>query len=289
MRKSWLVLLSMMIVAALFIVGCGDDDECPTPTTPTTPPVPATFTNGEMYIYDGTGLYFYNYVYVHGGASVNIDSIIVDTVSTVVNPSYYWNYADPYWYSDYYENEDPSAYASGDDVTVSMYGSGLSSSCNVSLLHYEDDATTVISPEYNANVDTGSTVEVVWDKVDNAEYYAIYTELTWDSAGTTITSYDYTSTEDTTYTVPVHFTDTTVDYFYCYVMPTCGPDPNSYTGNWAGNLTTGVLYSRADYDYTLVWVTPSGGSARKMSGQETLAVPQITSWEIIKGVYGLSR
>jgi len=283
LRKNCLIFLAMVVLAALFIVGCGDDDDATTPT------VPATFTNGETYLNDNYGLYFYVYTYVYGGGYPEIDSIKVDTISTVVYSSYYWNYADPYWYSDFYEYEDPSAYESGDNITVSMYGSGLSSSCNISLLHYSDDETEIISPEYGAYVDRDASVDVVWHQVDNAEYYAIYTEIRYDSSGTWTYDYDYTYTLDTTYTMPARFTDSTVDYFYFYVMPTCGPDPSSYTGNWTGDLTTGVLYSHADYDYTRIYVsTPPPPKVNPISKEDDIT-PNKTPREIIEGLYGMNR
>ncbi len=278
----------MVVLAMIFVVGCGDDDdECP--TCPTTTVVPATFTNGEVYLQDGSGLYYYTYTYNHGGNSLDMDSIKVDTMSSPVYASYYWNYADPYWYSDFYENEDPSAYDSGDTITVSMYGGGLASTCNIPLLHYSDDEGNITSPSYGTTVSEGATVEAVWNRVDNAEYYAIYTDVYYDSSGTMRNEYNYTFTHDTSYTCPARLTDTTVSYFYCYVMPTTGPDPRTSTGNWTGNLTTGVLYSHGDYDYTRVYVEETPPGVGKATSKENDIAPKVTAWEIIQGVYGLNR
>ena len=66
------------------------------------------------------------------------------------------------------------------------------------MLDSDDDEANVISPEYDTYVDTGATVEIVWNQVDNAEYYAIYTEMRYDSSGTMTYEYDYTFTFDTT-------------------------------------------------------------------------------------------
>jgi len=290
LHKNWFLIMAMIILAALFFVGCGDD--CDENENVVAPTVPATFTNGEIYTYDGNGLYFYIYTYVHGGANPGIDSILVDTMKTNINASYYWNYADPYWYSDYYENSDNSTYESGDNVIISMYGAGRSSSCNISLLDYYDDEANIISPSYGTYVDTGATVEIVWNNINNAEYYAIHTELRYDSSGTMAYEEDYTFTYDTTYTLSERFTDTTVEYFYFYVLPTCGPNPESYQGNWTGTFTTGNRYSYGDYDYTMVYVSvssdPSLMKAVSTSKEDDVA-PYKTPREIIQGVYGLDR
>jgi len=283
--KKWFIFLALVVLATTFVVGCSDDDDDAVTST-----VPATFTNGEIYIDDSYGVYFYVYTFVHGSGYPEVDSIKIDTMYADVYSSYYWNYADPYWYCDFYEDEDPSAYESGDNITVSMYGSGRSSSCNITLLDYDDDETEVISPSYGTYVDTGATVEVVWNEIDNAEYYAIYMERRYDSSGSMEYDETYTFTYDTTFTVPERYTDSTVDYFYFYVMPTCGPDPTSYTGNWTGDLTTGVLYSRADYDYTRVYVT-AGGPPPKVNpmGKEDDPASDKSPREIIQGLYGLNR
>jgi len=286
MRKNWLVLLAMIVLAAIFFVGCGDDDE-----TITEAVTPATFTNGDIYIDNSYyGLYFYIYTFVHGGANPTMDSLKVDTMLAGVSISYYWNYADPYWYFEYYENDTPSDYESGDDITITMYGSGRSSACTISLLDYSDDQTSIISPDYNETVDTNSTVEIVWEDVDNAEFYALYLERRWDSSGTYVYEYTYTYSDDTTFTMPARFTDTTVDYFYVYVQPTCGPNPQSYSGNWTGTLTTGVLYSYAEYDYLRVYVEPEGppppAKVNRISKEDDVA-PSITPREIMQGLYGL--
>ena len=280
LRKNWLLILAMVILATLCIVGCGDDDDGVVTPTVT---APATFTNGEIYTYDGNGLYFYIYTFTHGGNFPEIDSIIVDTMPAIVNSSYYWNYADPYWYSEYYEGEDPSDYESGDNVTISMYGVGRSSSCNISILDYNDDAANIISPEYGSNVDPDATVEIVWNQVENAEYYAIYTERRYDSSGTMTSEYVFTYTLDTTYTMPERFTETTVDYFYCYVLPTCGPDPSTNSGNWTGSFTTGVLYSYGNYDYAYIYVSSS--SKANSTSKENGVAPDITPREIIQGLF----
>ena len=254
MRKLWLILLSLMLLTTLLFVGCGDDDD--DPATPTTSVTPATFTNGETYIYDGDGLYFSIYAFVHGGATTNVDSVKIGTASALPISSDYWNYADPYWECEWSEDADPSAYESGDNITISMYGDGKSSSCDITLLDYYGDQAEIISPVNNSTAEIGDTVEAVWAAVDNAEYYAIHIERRWDSSGTTVWAYDYANTRDTTYTLPEHLTESTVDYFYFYVMPVCGPDPTSYTGNWTGSLTTGVLYSHAADDNVLVYIGP---------------------------------
>ncbi len=286
MYKRWSVLLVMVILASLFIVGCSDDDD---DTITSSITVPATFTNGEVYLYDGNGLYFYTYTYVHGGDNPGLDSIKVDTMSTVVYSSYYWNYADPYWYSDYYENADPSAYSSGDNITVSMYGGGRSSSCDITLLHYDDDATSIVSPSTDTTVDVGSSVALVWDKIDDAEYYAIYTAMRWDSSGTDVWKYDYTSTTDTTFTLSGDYTAATTSQTSFYVMPTSGPNPNSYAGNWTGTFTTGVLYSHADYTYVTVNVSSTKAAKISTLIDEEIRARDITAWDIIQGVYGLNR
>lgn len=284
MSTKWLMIMGMILLAAMFMVGCGDDEE----DTITEAVTPATFTNGEIYINnDDNGLYLYTYTFVHGGANPTIDSLKVDTMLADVNLSYYWYYPDPYWYIEYYEDQSPSDYESGDEITVRMYGSGRSSSCTISLLDYYEDETDIISPDYNEIVDTNTTVEIVWEKIDNAEFYALYMNRYWDSLGTWVYEDIYTYTYDTTYTVPARFTDTTVDYFYVYVQPTCGPNPQSYTGNWTGTLTTGVLYSYTDYDYTRVNVEAvDPGKANRIANENDI-VPSITPREIIQGVYGL--
>jgi len=285
MRNKWWIFLAMVFLAAVCVVGCGDDDDDDIVGST----APATFTNGEVYIYDSDGLYYYTYTFIHGGADAVVDSIKVDTMTSVVYASYYWNYADPYWYSDFTEGEDPSAYESGDNITVSMYGGGLSSTCNISLLDYDDDAAEMISPAYGSYVDTGATVEATWYKIDNAEYYAVYVERYYDSSGTMTYDYYYTSTRDTTYTLPSRYTDTEVDYFYFYAMPVCGPNPSSYTGNWTGNLTTGVLYSYGEYDYTRVYVSADPPSKKLEAGNETDEAARITPREIMKEIYGVNR
>ncbi|MDZ7860325.1 MAG: hypothetical protein U5O15_06615 [Candidatus Krumholzibacteriota bacterium] len=279
MLKNRLVFLVLVVMAALFIVGCGDDDEVAGPTSG-----PATFTNGEIYTYSGNGLYFGVYMHVQGGGYPDIDSIKVDTALVDVDESYWWSYADPYWYAYYYEGKDPSDYESGDSVRVSMYGSGLSSSCNIKILDYDDDEPEIITPASGTTVDTSATVKVVWNKVENAEYYAIRTELytgSWE--------YNNTYTRDTTYTVPAEFTGENVDYFYVYVLSTCGPDPANYNGNWTGELTNGYLYSHSGYDYTRVYVDPTVTAKVKSVGKEDDAAPNVTPREIIQGLYGLNR
>ena len=166
MRNRLPVLLIVMVLATLCVAGCGDDnDETVAPTVT----MPATFTNGEIYTSEPNGLYLYVYTYVHGGGYPDIDSLKVGDLSADVNSSYYWNYADPYWYMTIYEDKDPSDYESGDEVVVSMYGSGRSSTCKITLLDYDDDEPEIISPASGTSVDEVASVEIVWNKIDLTE------------------------------------------------------------------------------------------------------------------------
>jgi len=88
--------------------------------------------------------------------------------------------------------------------------------------------------------------------------------------------------------MPAKYTDSTVDYLNAYVQPTCGPNPRSYSGNWTGDLTTGVLYSYADYDNTRVYVEAGVGKANPIAREDDDA-PSIARGEIVRRVYGLDR
>jgi hypothetical protein len=229
------------------------------------------------------------HIYRFAGIMPNIDSVQVG--DSMVNPSdisydYYYDYGDNYW--DIYFDEDGDAstymYESGDIATFTVWGDGMTATCNLKLLNYYDDEIDSILPGYNADtLAIGESVICQWTGSGNADYYNVLVEVVDYVDGSNIWYYRYYNTTDTFFTVTPEMMTDSVSHIWVTAIPVTGPDPVTGASNWTGNYITGRLYSYAGYDYTRIqgWNSPAPALKVSVDAVDEQR-PRKTREEIIK-------
>ena len=245
----------LLILTCLFWVGCGEDEECPSCPDTTVPP-PA-WINGELNLYFGQTQLDLD-IFQHGGAYVKIDSVRVGDSACPIDTGYWWNESDPHWDVDFDESGDEYMYKSGDRATVQVFGGDLVATCHLVVLDERDDELLWVEPSLGASYSPGEDITCVWHNLTPAEWYGIEVKIRRDLEGEFVWENSYYYTFDTTFALTTEMLGDSIDYFYVYVLPTTGPDPSSTSGNWAGDLAEGKLYSSGRYDYTRIYIRTPG-------------------------------
>ncbi len=302
MSKS-IFTIGFIFLSLLLAVGCGDDTECPNcPTDVDTVTITETLTDTltdtlevpqeflawvDAHIQLGPEFCIEGYVYANAGANPFIDSLTVgDSVIRDIEADYFWHESDPYFNIDECEDGSEPQYVSGDVGVVRIYGSGLSSECQLVLLDYYDDWAEIIIPDDgDTTIDyNGVGFTCYWTPIEHAEWYGVELNYRLDSSGVRIYRDIYTYTYDTSYTVADTIDGFRVDYVYLYALPTTGPDPETGFSNWTGELATGKLYSTGDYAWADIYFE-NPPTAFKLPAVSEKRVPDKTPKEIIRAVY----
>jgi len=164
-----LIILASIFIAALFIgIGCSDDDDdcpaCPDQISYKGWADGVIYLDPETYMYDMR-------VHRFGGVMPNIDSVMVGDSMVEqddIDYDYFYDYGDNYWEIYFDEDGDSTTYMyeSGDVATITVWGDGMTATCNLKLLDYDDDEIdSMITPAYNADtLAAGDSVTCTWVK-----------------------------------------------------------------------------------------------------------------------------
>ena len=288
MRIAFVWLATLFLMTGLLIVGCSDDDECPACPESSSA---SGFVTGSIYLDPGAYL-DYLWVYGQGAVPPNIDSVKVgDSLieQDDIDYDYEEDYHDSFWEIYFYEDGDNYMYEHGDMATVTIWGEGQSSTAQVIVLDDDMAEALVTSPEYDADtISSGESVDVYWNSVEYAQYYAIFVEVRDVVNDNTTWYYKFDYAIDTTYTVTPDMLTDSVYYFYVNVTPFTGPDPRTGQSNWSGDWLDGTLYSFGESDWVRIygWRLPPLKAGRENGPEER---PRLTPPEIIDQVYRKAR
>jgi hypothetical protein len=227
-----------LLATAIFVSGCSDDDNA------------AGLAGGEETLVIGQVLVrpyidFSIDIFPVYGQGNQIDSIRFGDSTCEIYPSYYYNFfGTEYLYTaTYYKRSDSLRYHSGSEVPITFFDNAQRSVVDVRLLHFEDDTLKYLLPpeEYAAN--RGETVEFVWSRVPNADWYGLLWWYEFDSSETYAYRDSIIWTTDTSIVVDGSIL-THNGRIQVWGSSMAGPIPGS-TPNVSGLKITGSIYSRS--------------------------------------------
>ncbi|MCD6249252.1 MAG: hypothetical protein J7J98_02815 [candidate division Zixibacteria bacterium] len=236
MKRHILVAMTFCL-ALILVVGCSDDDECP--TCPAF--VQKLIVYGQTTV-DGSDLYLYTYVFDVDGDVPEVDSVKIDGNLCQTQTAYE---AVPIFVAGH---EGPAgSLASGDNVSITIYAPTGSGTATVKLLDDDNDAPVGFNHPTDSPYDTvaiGDSIVVSWSPVANADWYGVYRSYSYDSSGTHAYWSEQTWQTTTSITVPASSVSYN-GYYYFSVMPSTGPRPDQ-AGNVSGSVVKGTINSMSD-------------------------------------------
>lgn len=277
MRKTLILIMIFIAIGPFLVMGCSDNDDNNTVVSSD---------NATLYIDGVAGFdqksFLHMSIYPRGGAVPQITEVrfgdSLCDVATVNNTGI----ADPMFLVDFNEDAASSMYSDGAQAEVIVSSGGRTSQCFLRLLGPTNQAT-ISSPSGDTAVLAGSDINVDWNDVDSTDWYAVRKTKVWDSSNVTVTTTQYLFTYISEFQIPNTEVTSVVHFFDVQIVPVTGPSPENTTGNWAGNLAHGKLYSYGLDDQVRVAIT--GATADKSipwpKSNSELANPR----EIIKGTY----
>jgi len=266
MKKTLILALLLLLMLSL-LIGCSDDDD-PIAVADTTYIIGQAYLNPDPYFYAD---------FIRGSENeTKIDSVLIGDISVPVYDSYWYVYADNNYYYTHYDAEDNSlGWSSGDTIDIHFYKGADVAHCYVKILE-NSDYPQYITPATNDTIALGDPLELIWNNVENAEWYGIGIYYYQDSAGTEISKRIYGYTTDTAYTLP-GTSITENGYFNIYVESVTGPLPSAR--NIMTNTMTGVMHSSSSSQYMRTYA--GTGSTNPIMVQEN---PDDISREILKNI-----
>ncbi len=251
-----ILILTTLLLVALFAIACEDD------SIPLTSTTPGLFADGLITLGPRLGLSMR--VRPYGGAPYpEMDSATIADTTCSINRSQYWGPADYVCFVGFNQlSGTEPIYTRGDTAIVTVYSGARSGSCSIRLLDQNDDACSIIVSASDTAVTGGSEVGVVWNNVALAEWYAIDIERRHDSTGKIMDEYIYDFSKDTAYTVSTSLTDPGTYSLYITVIPMTGPDPSAARGNFDSDLVAGWLYSYGMSDQLYIRISDYGASSK---------------------------
>ena len=90
----------------------------------------------------------------------------------------------------YYAPDEPVRFGSGDTASVTIFGDHGPTAFDVKLLALPDDSVTLVASASDSQVAVGEAVDLVWNRVPNADWYGITYALWFDSGGHSYVVYD---------------------------------------------------------------------------------------------------
>ena len=286
MQKIFLVVLSMGLILMLAFVGCDDDDS----TSPVSVTVPLGHATGGLLLSSGATIMPQLEIKGNGAVAPDLDSVKVG--DSLVSRST-WGlmsvspYVDAHWIIFYDETGAPSTYMyrHGDTATVSVWGQGRSSTCDVKILDPSLANITEIDPLVRADtIAVGEADTVYWNTVEHADYYAIMMAWRIQTGGSSMYTFSYSYAIDTSFVVTGDMHLDSLLEFDVVVTPFTGPDPRTGRTNWNGTLLDGVMYSFGQYGSTTIVMEPLG-PILKTSTPVSSGRPEYSANDIVAEVY----
>jgi len=274
MRYISLLLGILLIAAVLVIQGCGDDDD-----DVTAPVTPAAYIDGTIYMNQMCVSDLY--IFGRGGLNPYLDSVKIGDSLCYIDSSYWHCLGDPYYYVNFSDDAAPQMYEVGDVASIVFYGRGRASTASVKLLDYANDEIYFVSPDYGEVVPQGVPIQFVWHQVDNAEWYGIYYEYSFESGSGSVYHKEYAYAYDTTYTFAGDLFNSQLDYVSILVIPCAGPNPAGTSGNITGDYAMGRILSYGNGSERSVY----GEGDRKDFTSPDIDPPVVTAREIISKLF----
>lgn len=240
------LLLAGCLILPLLLSGCDEDGEKPLL------PLPPDYLIIGMAVLQ-PGVYFSGNIYPIEGRANDIDTVLFGDSTCTVGKSGGWVEGNGFSYGFTYQNfADSARFHSGDTVDI-LFARRTSEKAPVSLklVLYPQDSIQLIAPAQNSSVPLDSNVEIVWHKIDHADWYSVYYIYDTSSvfAVPTIQVYDYAT--DTSYIVPGSALPANGE-FRIFVSAVTGPIPGS-PGNVHSSSMTGAIYSWAEPPVRYGW------------------------------------
>ena len=242
MRKSLLIFGLLLFIWSLILTGCSDDDECA--LCPELAQKGIVLGGIEL---QGSGIYCWVYVVGSDGFLPDVDSVKFEGNDMELQIGYGEGGAVVYCF---YEGSS-AGYSSGDDVSIYYFTPAGTCSTTVAMLYDPDDEPEIIdwATSYpNDTVALGEDIEVHWHPVDNAEWYHLEFDYSFDSLGSHAYRDIEAFTTDTTFTIPGSESPYN-GYYYLYITPVNGPRPDATEGNVMGTALNGIVTSIVYYNF----------------------------------------
>ena len=246
MKKTIFQLCILSLVVVAVFISCSDDDD----------DAIVSQAIAQGYIIGYVNLYpdfeFYVDIMPMGSSILDIDSVKIDSDKAEYRKDSYWNvYGDGNYQWAEIENDSTNTYTAGDTVEVDFYNNGSSTTVTLKLIDYYT-SPAFIFPVQNDTIPLSTSFDAVWSSVPEAEWYGVYEYYYKDSSGTSVTSYKYYSTTDTTLTFSA--SQNIYDgYYYLYVMAVSGPKADDAV-NLNGASLVGKMHSYTTTDYRQIYL-----------------------------------
>jgi hypothetical protein len=138
------------------------------------------------------------------------------------------------------------------------------------------------------NADTiavGASDTIYWNRVDQADYYAITIPFLTSYQGSSLWRYRYEYAIDTFFVVTGAMHPDSTLLYDVGVTPFCGPDPRTGRSNWTGNFLAGTVYSIGGFTHTRIHISqPILGAGHALSST-TEDRPEVTPSEMVANLY----
>jgi len=177
--------------------------------------------------------------------------IFADSLCEIIK-AYYFVYGNNYSYhAVYFNTADSNRYISGDTALVTFYEGPVDdmtiTNVAVKLLDIDNDKPVFLIPEGDTTIDRGDSLNIVWQKVENADWYGVSIYYSWDSLMYHLSYVNFDATADTFYTINTDTLANDISINF-HIMAVTGPLPGSNTVNVNGKRLYGSLYSSTNTD-----------------------------------------
>ena len=253
----------LLLIALVGVFGCGDD-ECP--TCPQSTQKASVW--GRAYINYGE-LYSFGIISGIDGRIPEVDSVMFNGQSGMMwagvadlGRGVFTTYS-----------EDPTQHSSGDSLNITFYLPTGTGTCYVKLLDLQTDVPVVMSHLTHSPYDTiplDQPTTIIWQKVANADWYALEWIYEYDSLGSYASSRFQSFQTDTSFTIPADGLSYNGE-LEVTVYAMTGPRTDVSEGNVSGSVIKGIISSSAS-DWLRIFVGTGvipGSAPRAGTGHET--------------------
>ncbi|MBN2226264.1 MAG: hypothetical protein JW763_02755 [candidate division Zixibacteria bacterium] len=268
MRKlSPMTVGTVLLSICVLFLGC-DDDIVESTNRP-------AYIDGFAYLSPGCVLYAE--VRGQGGMDPGLDSVRMGDSLCYIDLFSYFSIADPVYTVHVIETEGDYMFASGDNAVITFYGENGTGTASLRILDLDLDAPVIVSPESGEILSPGEHPTIVWNRVDNAEWYAVYYYWQIDSLGLARGEHVFAYAFDTTYPIIGDYPDEYLNFINVLVCSCTGPNPGQAVGNIDGDYAVGKIVS-----YTNVAVVQLMGEGNMNINSQVR--PNLSSQDIVRRV-----
>jgi hypothetical protein len=199
------------------------------------------------------GVYFSGNIYPINGQANDIDTVLFGDSMCTVGKSGGWVEGNGFSYGFTYQNfADSSRLHSGDTIDIFFVRETHERAfVGLKLVVYPQDSIQMVAPTQNSSVPLNTDLEIVWHKVDHADWYSVYYTYDTSSVFASPMTQVYDFATDTSYVVPGSQLPDNGD-FRIFVSAVTGPIPGN-GGNVQSSSMTGAIYSWAEPPIRYGW------------------------------------